>query len=192
MLLKPSFLRSLFLVAFSSASILPRLFADPSTVAFPTSVKTVPAWTQPGSPNPNGPFIIGSTLTAAELGSPIDFEVALKMRNFANLQARIAKGEVVSPQELNAKYNPLPSDQKAVAQWLVTEGFTITRQGPLSIFAQGTVGQVEKAMQVRFAHVSFDGQLSVSAVSTPYLPASFASAVLGINGLQPYIRMHKN
>lgn len=177
-------------LALGSLSHLPA--EAPATVAFPNSIHPVSAWTQPGSPNPNQPFVVDGPLTAAESASPINFEIALKMRNIAELEARINKGEHVSPQELDAKYNPLPSDQKALAAWLLDQGFTITQRSTLALFAGGTIGQVEKAMQVRFAHVSFGGQISLSAITPPHLPASFAAAVLGITGLQPYAQPQKN
>ena len=50
------------------------------------------------------------------------------MRNFAQLQARVANGERISPQEMAAKYEPLPADYQAVVDWLKSKGFTITRR----------------------------------------------------------------
>ena len=57
----------------------------------------------------------------------LEFEVALKMRNFPELQQRIKKGELISPQEMAEKYNPLAADEQAVVDWLKSQGLTITQ-----------------------------------------------------------------
>jgi kumamolisin len=165
-----------------------------SSVLFPNSIGKVETWTQAGPPDPHRPWITRATLTSEEVAAEMDFEVALKMRNFFELQARLARGERISPQEMEAKYDPLPSDAKAVADWLTSRGFIITRQGGnhLAIFARGTVGQVEQAMQIHFAKVSYEGKSYTSTVTPPSLPANLSAAVLGINGLQPHIRPHKH
>ena len=126
----------------------------------------------------------------------MEFEVALKMRNFPELQARLARSERISPQEMQTKYDPLPSDEKAVAAWLTSQRicFCSTREdgNRLAIFARGTVSQIQQAMKVNFARVTYEGQAYTSAVTAPSLPASLSAAVLGINGLQPHIRPHKH
>jgi sugar lactone lactonase YvrE len=120
------------------------------------------------------------------------FEVGLRMRNFDEMQARIARGELISPAEKEAKYFPLASDHDRVVQWLKAEGFEVTRTDPdrLAIFARGTVDAVGKTFQVTFARVvTSDGEFS-SAVTAPSLPSDISPAVLGIHGLQPHIRRH--
>jgi kumamolisin len=158
------------------------------------SVKSVPVWTQAGTPEPHHPYVTRSTLTSDEVAAPMDFEVALKMRNFAELQARVARGEQIPLQEMQAKYDPLASDEQAVADWLTSQGFTITRRDAnhLAVFARGTVSQIQKAMQVSFGKVSYEGKGYTSAVTAPSIPANLSGAVLGINGLQPHIQARKH
>ena len=68
--------------------------------------------------NPVQPFISRSVLKTEENEAPLKLEVALKMRNFADLQARIARGERISPQEMAAKYEEnYRSLLQMAAQW---------------------------------------------------------------------------
>jgi len=147
-----------------------------------------------GTANPHRAYISRRTLTSAENGAPMLFEVALKMRNMAELQRRVAQGEHVSKQELAAKYEPLPSDEQAVADWLTSQGFKIVRRSPnhLAIFARGKVSQVARALQVTFARVTAEGKEYSSAITAPRVPSALAPLLIGVNGLQPHIRMHRH
>jgi kumamolisin len=93
---------------------------------------------------------------------------------------------------MTAQYLPLQSDYDRVAAWLVAQGFTLTANDPThtTIFAQGAVAAVAKALGVAFARVATaDGEFT-SAVSAPSLPAEVANPVLSIDGLQPHRRAH--
>jgi len=175
-------------------SLQPASAVGPSPVLLKDSVKELQSWTQAGPPDPHQPWITRTTLKSDEVAAPMDFEVALKMRNFPELEARIARGERISPQEMAARYDPLPSDIKAATDWLTGRGFTITRHdaNPLAVFARGTVNQIQQAMGVSFARVSLEGKTYTSATTAPTLPANLSAAVLGVNGLQPHIRPHKH
>ena len=133
-------------------------------------------------------------LLAAQLEEPMEFEVALAMRDYASLQARIAGGEIIPHEEMQRLYFPLEAGYQAVAQWLKDQGFTITQTDPnfLSVFARGTVAQIQQGLQVQMARVTVDGEEHSAAESAPSLPAQIAGAVLGINGLQPFHRPHKH
>jgi len=124
----------------------------------------------------------------------MDFEMMLTMRNFSELSARVSRGELISREEMDAKYFPLPADYDAITNWLIAHGFTITRQYPvrLSVFAQGPVSRVAEVFQVSFARVAADGAEFTSAITAPSLPTALAPALLGINGLQPHLRAHKH
>ena len=130
----------------------------------------------------------------ADSGERIEFMLALKMRDFDALQKRIDKGEIISFDELAAKYYPLASDYQAQADWLTAQGLTIVKTDPcrLGITISGTAAQIETALQTVMARVNADGSTVLSAVTPPSLPAGIASAVLGINGLQPHIHPHKH
>ena len=57
-------------------------------VALHNSIRQVEAAPQTGPLNPHRAFITRRSLKASEAGEMMEFEVALKMRNFAELQAR--------------------------------------------------------------------------------------------------------
>jgi kumamolisin len=162
------------------------LFAGPLSQAralFSDSVKSVPAG-----------MISSTALSAPDLEEPIEFMVPLRMRNYSELLTRIAKGEIISPAEMAAKYYPLDADYQSVVDWLTSEGFTIVKTDPnhLGVFVSGTVGQVQQALQVNFGKVSVGNATYTSALTAPSVPSLLAPAVLGVNGLQPHIQRHKH
>ncbi len=122
----------------------------------------------------------------------MSFEVALRMRNFADLQARLARSETISRAEMAATYYPTAADHDAVVQWLRSEGLTVTRtdDNRLAVFGRGSVTAVGQAFQVTFARVATDEGEFTSAITAPALPAGVASVVLGVHGLQPHLRPH--
>jgi len=130
-------------------------------------------------------------LSAAETAASMEIEIALRMRNFDELQARIVKGEVIPADEVAAKYLPLPADYEAVAQWITGRGLKITHADPtrLALFVQGSVGEISQALDVTFARVAAEGEEYTSAVSAPAVSSAVAPVVLGIDGLQPHLRL---
>jgi hypothetical protein len=127
-----------------------------------------------------------------DLNGTIDFAVSLKMRNFGELESRIGRGERISQAEMEASYLPSAAEYTAVQCWLRSQGFTITQEDVIhtSVFAKGTVAQVQAAMGVTFAKVATaDGEFT-SAISAPSLPAEISENVIGVVGLQPHIRAH--
>jgi kumamolisin len=162
---------------------------------FMNSVKTpVGATANTASLNRNTPTIVRSQLTDAETQATIDFSIALKMRNFAELQQRIGMGELIPPEELSAKYLPVSSDVENVRQWLAAQGFEVLPRAEyeLSVFARGTVAQLQRVFRVTFARVQFRGEEHTSAITAPSLPADVAGPVISINGLQPHLHPFKH
>jgi kumamolisin len=136
-----------------------------------------------------GAALVRSELAPAEAQATLDFSVALKMHNFAELQSRVARGEIISLDEIASKYYPTADEYKTVAVWLSSQGFAVKPPDKynLSVFASGTVAQIERAFATKFGRVKFQGVEYTSALSAPSLPAEVAAPVLGVNGLQPYL-----
>ena len=134
------------------------------------------------------------TLTADEAVAPLHISMVLKMRNFAELQRRVAAGETISRAEMADRFLPLESDYQAVAQFLTTQGLTVAEPGAghAVVRATGTPDKLQGAFQTSFARVSFRGTEYTSAVDTPSLPPEIESRVSGIHGLQPYLHPHKS
>jgi kumamolisin len=133
--------------------------------------------------------LVRSELTQIERSSTIEFSIALRMRDFPDLQERIGKGEIISVERMAAKYYPTTTDYQTVVDWLTAQGFTVQPADPynLSVFASGSVAQIESAFQTKFARIKFAGLEFTSASTAPSMPAAVAGSVLGVNGLQPHL-----
>ena len=131
-------------------------------------------------------------LRREHLGRQMEIQIALRMRNFPKLLARLGTGERVSREEMEERYLPLPADYAAVIGWAKAQGLSITQTDPLrlAVFAKGTVAQIQSATQAQFAEVAVAEGTFTSAVTAPSLPAKLAEPVLGVNGLQPDIHPH--
>ena len=116
------------------------------------------------------------------------FSVSLPLRNSSELEARIAKGEILSRAALEA-YIPTKEDYAKVRQWLVAQGLNVSIDADTrhSVVVHGSVATVSSAVKVKMARVSTpDGEFT-SAVTTPELPDDIAVAVKSIKGLQPHL-----
>lgn len=133
--------------------------------------------------------LVRSELTQAEGEATLEFSIPLRMRNLAELQERIGKGENIEPDEMAAKYFPTVADYQSVVGWLIAQGFTVKQPAKynLSIFASGKVAQIERAFETKFGRVKRAGTEYSSALIAPSISAAIAGPVLGINGLQPQL-----
>ncbi len=125
-------------------------------------------------------------MTAAHAADRIGFNLPLALRDQAELEARVNRGEVLSGEELRTKYFPLPTDYAAVAVWLRGEGFVVDEFGgaPLAVFAHGTAAQVQASFGVELSLVTgADGADHVVTRTAPSLPAAIARPALGVSGL---------
>jgi hypothetical protein len=131
--------------------------ASPGTdrITFAESIKTIPT-AGPQVASGASATLARSELTPTEAEeASLDFSVALKLRNSAELNERIAKGEVISLEEMAAKYYPTAADCDKVVRWLTSQGFTIKPADPfLSVFASGSVSRVGDGFRMKFAGLS--------------------------------------
>lgn len=132
--------------------------------------------------------------TRERLEDAMEIQIPLRMRDFSEFQRRIASGARVPEAELERDYYPLAADYEAVAQWLRSEGFVITGSSAarLSLFARGSIRQIQKSFQVEMVQVVVDGKHYHTARTSPSLPEKIASPVLGVNGLQPYLKLKRH
>jgi kumamolisin len=166
----------------------PAASAGDDRIIFAGSIREVaPAGPQFASGAPA--TLVRSELTQAESEPTIEFSVALKIRDFTELEERISNGEIISLDEIAAKYYPT-ADYKTVVDWLTAQKFAVkpAEKYDLSVFASGSVAQIERAFGTKFGRVRLAGVESTSALIAPNLPAAVAGPVLGINGLQPHLR----
>ena len=166
----------------------PAVLAATDRITFPGSVREV-ATTQPQFASSASATLVRSELTPAEAQATLDFSVALKMHNFAELQERTSKGQTISLDEIASKYYPTAADYKKIADWLTAQGFAVqpSKKYNLSVFASGPVAQIERAFGTKFGRITFAGVEYTSALTAPSVPIAVATPVLGINGLQPHL-----
>jgi len=136
--------------------------------------------------------VVRTDISAAERAETLEIEIALRMRNFDDMQARVARGEFISREEMAEKYFPTAEAYEQVAGWVGNSGLTITGRfdNHLSLFVRGTVEQIGTALRVDFARVASEDGEFTSAVTSPSAPAAIARVALGVNGLQPHVRYH--
>jgi kumamolisin len=130
-------------------------------------------------------------IDAADPGALVEFDVALKMRNYDALIARIDRREIVPNADIESTHFPLRSDHAALIKWLEANGLSVKKayDNRLTVRVVGTVAQVQAALGVEFAKVSADGQEYIAAKTAPSIPQFLTGFVLGINGLQPYQKL---
>ena len=154
-------------------------------VNFPDSITTIP----------DSISATQHAVLAVDQADAMEFGVALRLRNYEQMQARIARGEIIVADELEREHLPLQADYDAVVQWLLGEGFVITQHDPsrLIVYVQGPVALVQQSLQVHMVTVTANGGVTYHAADTsPSLPLSIAAPVLGINHLQPFHQRRKH
>ncbi len=123
-------------------------------------------------PQPRGARVVNGAYPVADT-EPVAFQVAFRMEHGAY---------------------PSTPDYLAVVEWLKIQGFTTTDVDParrMSIDAKGTVAQARAALNVSFERVEAGGGQFIVASSVPSMPVSVGRAVLGINGLQPFLHFRQ-
>ncbi len=136
--------------------------------------------------------IVRDTLTVAEAGAPMSIRLMLRMRNAAELERRVEAGEIISREEMAARFLPEATDHQAVSAWLTSQGLTVTPAGAAhaAVMARGTPAQLEKAFETHFARVQYLGEEHTSVTVAPSLPAEIQARVSSVHGLQPHLHPH--
>ena len=132
--------------------------------------------------------------TAAGLSETMEIGFPLRMRNLQQLRDRTASEKVIPAADMERDYLPLRADYDAVVRWLAGEGFTITQTDPnrLCVFAKATLAQIQQSLQTEMVRVTVKGRDYHTARAHPSLPAGIAGPLLGVNGLQPFLKMQKH
>jgi kumamolisin len=163
----------------------------PNRKMFPDSIIPVPA-----SP---GVTAHGLTVNAAESHHraekmDISFSLGLPPALEKELEERVDKGDVISPDEMKTKYSVDAATANALETWLKSEGFTITEVAPdrTTIYASAPASQVEASLGVHMVRVTKEGQTYTAASDVPSLPDSVAGSVVHIGGLQRFRQARKH
>lgn len=110
------------------------------------------------------------------------------------LEARVAKGETVSTDDLRTKYGVSKQQLTPLLDWLKQQKFNVTSVSAdnTSVYADAKAGDVANALQVELVRVTSDGITYTSARNAPSLPDNVAANVRAIGGLQPHRQAHKH
>lgn len=122
------------------------------------------------------------------------FSLSIPPETQAELEDRVARGEVVPLDELQKDYVPDAADREALVTWLKKHGYKINHVSAdgTGIYADATVDQIEKTLDVKMVRVTKDGITYTAAQNAPSLPADVGKSVHAIIGLQPFRQMYKN
>lgn len=150
-------------------------------------------------PEQTGVTSQGLTLSAArpehaDEVMPLEFALAPPKQVHDDLEARVAKGDVVPPAELASKYGVPSSEVQVLVKWLEGQGFkvtSVTKDGT-SVYAEAPVAQIERSLGVNMVRVTKGGLTYTAARNAPSLPADIAGSVHAILGLQPFRHAHKH
>jgi kumamolisin len=140
----------------------------------------------------------GLMINAVTAGQPdqimnVHFSLNVASDVQAELEARVAKGEVVPPAEI-AKLYPAPSDAntQALVSWLKANGYEVVSISRDGVYARAKASQVAQTLDVNMVPVTKNGVTYTSAQNAPSLPDEVANGVRSINGLQPFRQANKH
>lgn len=121
------------------------------------------------------------------------FSLTIPAESQAELEDRVAKGEVVPLAELQKNYAPNTDDRDTLVAWLKSQGYEITQisKDGTSVYARASVDQIKQSLQVNMVRVTKDGITYTAAQNAPSLPADIGKSVHAIIGLQPFRQARK-
>lgn len=124
----------------------------------------------------------------------VHFALSIPQSAHDELEARVARGEVVPLEELNSKYAVSQTQINPLVSWLKSAGYEITEvsKDGTSIYARATVAQIQDSLGVKMARVTKDGVTYTAAQNAPSLPSNIAGSVHAIGGLQPFRHAHRH
>lgn len=122
------------------------------------------------------------------------FSLAMPTDKQAELEEKVAKGEVVSPQDLKDNYVADKRDTEVLVSWLTSQGYRDVKVSPngTAVYASAKASQVEQSLQVKMVRVTREGLTYTAAKDAPSLPAEVAKNVHAIIGLQPFRHANKH
>jgi kumamolisin len=122
----------------------------------------------------------------------LHFSLAIANDVQSQLEQRVAKGEVVSPEQIQKLYVATGADKDALTSWLKSNGYEIVRTSRDGIYARAMASKVAKSLDVNMVRVTKNGVTYTSAQNAPSLPQEVAQGVRSINGLQPFRQANKH
>ena len=158
---------------------------NPEVKVFKNSIVPLPAQTGPA------PNVLG--LNEADQNQKLTLHFALETKGVSELEQKVNRGEIVSPQELAEKYSGNKQNQAVLVNWLKTQGFKGIQVSADSsnVYATATVAQIQKSLGVKMSNVRYNDKVVPAATTPPKLPIDVGAHVVAIDGLQPFSQAHK-
>src|SRR5580704_3059979 len=122
----------------------------------------------------------------------LHFSLAISDDVQSQLEKKVAKGEIVAPEEINKLYIAKPADKDGLTSWLKANGYEIVRTSRDGIYARAMASKVARSLDVNMVRVTKNGVTYTSAQNAPSLPEEVAGGVRSINGLQPFRQANKH
>src|SRR5260370_10208226 len=143
---------------------------------------------------PNGMMVNATSDEHRDQTMTLLFSLETPPSALEELEAKVARGEVVPPEELQQRYGPKQADVEKLKNWLESQGYKITNVSPdnTGIYAQASVGKMSETLGVNMVRVTRDGITYKAAQNAPSLPSEVGNSVHAIIGLQPFRRAHKH
>jgi kumamolisin len=112
----------------------------------------------------------------------------------ADLEAKVAAGEVVPADQLHSQYGGSADVVSKLSNWLTQNGFRIesVSKDNTAIYASAPLSAIESALGVHLVPVTKEGIAYTVARDAPSLPSTVADGVDAIIGLQPYRQARKH
>jgi kumamolisin len=143
---------------------------------------------------PSGLMVNAATPEHRDTEMTLLFSLEIPPEAQAELEAKVARGEVVPPDEIQKNYSADPADLEVLTSWLKEQGFEIKQVSGdrTSVYAQASVDQIQQSLGVNMVSVTKDGLTYPAAQNAPSLPAEVGKSVHAIIGLQPFRQAHKH
>jgi kumamolisin len=165
----------------------------PERIVFHDSIVPIPV---AAGLTPNGMIVQEAAASHGDERMTVHFSLTLPGAAQADLEAKVARGEVVPPDVLQRDYAAANADADALIAWLKSEGFDVAdgdvSPDRTSIYATARVSQIEKSLDVNMVRVTVGGLTYTAARNAPSLPTEVGASVQAIGGLQPFRRVHKH
>ena len=163
----------------------------PDRIVFHDSIVPLPA--QLGL-TPNGLLTQAAKPEHKEERMELLFSLAIPQAAQQKLEDIVARGKTVTADALQRDYAPKAADLNALRDWLTRQGFDAVEasKDKSGIYAQATVNQIEKSLQVNMMRVTKDGLTYTAAQNAPSLPEDVGAPVHAIIGLQPFRHAYKH
>ncbi|HZA10226.1 S53 family peptidase [Mycobacterium sp.] len=157
---------------------------------FEDSVTPLPD--EPG-PTPRGLLVQAAEPEHRDAKMTVLFSLEIPPEDEADLEQRVARGEVVPADQLQKRYATDAKEREKLVKWLKAQNFDVTEVSSdgTSVYARASVDQIEKSLGVEMVRVTKDGVTYTAAKNAPSLPADVSKSVHAIIGLQPFRQARK-